>query len=88
MCEHVQTQTGSPGGRPGVNLAAGVRVIERIFHVQNVNAFDSRLKGWMVKFNGVATKYLESYLGWFRTLDRSGENTLKPASFLASAMVV
>jgi transposase-like protein len=71
-----------------VNLAAGVRVIERIFHVQNVNAFDSRLKGWMARFHGVATKYLESYLGWFRTLDRSGENGLKPASFLASAMAV
>ncbi|MDA8361430.1 MAG: IS1595 family transposase [Gammaproteobacteria bacterium] len=71
-----------------VNLAAGVRVIERVFHVQNVNAFDSRLKGWMVRFKGVATKYLESYLGWFRTLDRSGDNVLKPASFLASAMAV
>lgn len=71
-----------------VNLAAGERVIERVIHVQNVNAFDSRLKGWMARFHGVATKYLESYLGWFRTLDRSGENGLKPASFLASAMAV
>jgi len=71
-----------------VNLAAGVRVIERVFHVQNVNAFDSRLKGWIARFKGVATKYLESYLGWFRTLDRSGDNALRPASFLASAMAV
>jgi transposase-like protein len=71
-----------------VNLAAGVRVLAGIFHVQNVNAFDSRLKGWMDRFHGVATKYLESYLGWFRTLDRSGDNSLKSASFLASAMGV
>ncbi|MCP4282131.1 MAG: IS1595 family transposase, partial [Alteromonas sp.] len=27
------------------------------FHIQNVNAFDSRLKGWMKRFHGVATKY-------------------------------
>ena len=25
---------------------------------QNVNAYDSRLKGWMARFIGVATKYL------------------------------
>lgn len=71
-----------------VNLAAGVRILAGLFHVQNVNAFDSRLKLWIARFNGVATKYLESYLGWFRTLDRNGEKGLKPASFLASAMVV
>jgi hypothetical protein len=35
-------------------------------------AYDSRLKTWIRRFNGVATKYLDSYLGWFRTLDRSG----------------
>lgn len=29
-----------------------------IWHVQNVNAYDSRLKGWMYHFHGVATKYL------------------------------
>jgi len=41
-----------------------------IVHVQNVNAYDSRLKLWMKRFHGVATKYLESYLGWMRLLDR------------------
>ncbi len=41
-----------------------------IVHVQNVNAYDSKLKSWMRRFNGVATKYLESYLGWMRLLDR------------------
>lgn len=33
-------------------------------HINNVNAYDSRLKGWMFRFKGVATKYLDSYLGW------------------------
>ncbi len=34
-----------------------------VFHIQNVNAYHSRLKTWMRRFNGVATKYLPSYLG-------------------------
>jgi transposase-like protein len=41
-----------------------------VFHIQNVNAFDSRLKGWMYRFHGVATKYLGNYLGWRRMLER------------------
>jgi hypothetical protein len=40
------------------------------WHVQNVNAYDSRLKNWMHRFHGVATKYLANYLGWRRLLDR------------------
>jgi len=41
-----------------------------VFHIQNVNAYDSRLKTWMTRFHGVATKYLKSYLGWRRLLER------------------
>ncbi len=33
-----------------VNIAAGQRVIDGIYHIQNVNVYDSRLKQWMVKF--------------------------------------
>ena len=33
-----------------------------VYHLQNVNAYDSRLKNWMGRFHGVATKYLENYL--------------------------
>ncbi|PKO36257.1 MAG: IS1595 family transposase [Betaproteobacteria bacterium HGW-Betaproteobacteria-6] len=42
-----------------------------IYHIQNVNAYDSRLKGWMFSFKGVATKYLDNYLGWHRLLDKN-----------------
>lgn len=41
-----------------------------VFHIQNVNAYDSRLKNWMLRFHGVATKYLNHYLGWRRMLER------------------
>jgi transposase-like protein len=56
-----------------VNLSAGIRVIGGVYHIQNVNAYDSRLKQWMQRFHGVATKYLENYLGWRRWLERQGK---------------
>ena len=68
-----------------INLSAGVRV-KGAWHVQNVNAYHSRLKSWVRKFNGVATRYLENYLGWFRTLDRESLNPLNPAQWLALAI--
>ena len=51
--------------------------IRGIFHVQNVNAYDSRLKEWIKHFHGVATKYLTSYLGWMRLLDREKNITAR-----------
>lgn len=55
-----------------VNLTAGIRVVGGAYHIQNVNAYDSRLKQWMARFHGVATRYLEHYLGWRRFLERLG----------------
>lgn len=46
-----------------------VNVVEEIFHIQNLNAYISRLKNWLRRFNGVATKYLENYLGWRRIIE-------------------
>lgn len=68
-----------------VNISAGVRV-NGAWHVQNVNAFVSRLRGWLRRFKGVATRYLENYLGWFRALDRSPGFNPEPASLLALAV--
>jgi transposase-like protein len=55
-----------------------------VYHIQNVNNYDSRLKTWMRRFNGVATKYLDSYLGWHRNNDRNG-STLTASRMLAAA---
>lgn len=68
-----------------VNLSAGIRV-DGAWHVQNVNAYHSRLKFWIHKFRGVATRYLANYLGWFRALDRVQADGLKPAQWLAMAL--
>jgi hypothetical protein len=69
-----------------INVSAGVRVLAGVYHIQNVNAYDSRLKNWIRRFHGVATRYLDSYLGWFRTLDRSADTGLLPASLISLAL--
>ena len=68
-----------------VNVKAGIRVVEQIFHVQNVNAYDSRLKTWMHRFHGVATAYLANYLGWRRLLDHF-RGTVDPKVLLRAAL--
>ena len=52
-----------------INVSAGIKCLEKVYHIQNVNAYDSRLKNWMRHFHGVATKYLQDYLGWRRWID-------------------
>jgi transposase-like protein len=44
------------------------------YHIQNVNAYISRLKDWLRRFKGVATHYLPSYLGWRRMIERGDED--------------
>jgi transposase-like protein len=42
-------------------------VKQKVYHVQTVNSLHSRLKKWINRdLYGVATKYLQNYLHWFR----------------------
>jgi transposase-like protein len=68
-----------------MNLSAGERV-RGPWHIQNANAYHGRLKGWMKRFRGVATSYLESYLGWFRALDRASRSRQLTAPMLKLAL--
>lgn len=68
-----------------LNLSAGERV-RGPWHIQNANGYHSRLKGWIARFRGVATDYLESYLGWFRALDRASTGRQTSAPMLALAL--
>lgn len=52
-----------------VNEQQKQRVKKGIYHIQHVNNFHNRLKNWMDRFQGVATKYLDNYLYWFRWLE-------------------
>lgn len=50
----------------------GQHVREGIFHIQHVNAWHSHLKQWITGiFHGIATRYLNHYLGWRRILTAS-----------------
>jgi transposase-like protein len=66
-----------------VNLRAGIRVRGAI-HVQNVNAYHSRLRGWLQPFRGVASRYLGNYLGWRWALD--GGRIKTPDALLRAAL--
>jgi transposase-like protein len=68
-----------------VVASRGVHVVDGIYHIQNVNGYTSRLKGWMARFNGVASKYLKSYLGWRRLIEREGL-AMTPRRWIACAL--
>ena len=67
-----------------INLSRNIRVLEGVYHVQNVNAYDSRLKTWSVRFHGFARKYLPSYLGWHTMLDQLGNHATSRDIFAAA----
>ena len=63
------------GRQAGIEVFSVVgHVAGNPYHVNNVNAYDSRLKGWMHRFYGVSSKYLPNYLGWHRMLDIADED--------------
>jgi transposase-like protein len=66
-----------------VNVKAGVRA-RGVIHLQNVNAWHSRFKSWLVRFRGVASRYLINYSGWQRVLDARRLTT--PAHLLCAAV--
>ena len=73
--------------RKSINLSKGIRVVEKAFHIQNVNSYHSRLHNWMYRFCGVATKYLNNYLGWFRFLE-SNDNPNKNNLLLLQTQLI
>jgi len=54
-------------------------------HLNNVNAYHSRLKEWLRPFHGVATKNLPNYLGWRRAIEAWG-NKITPQNWLLGAL--
>ena len=68
-----------------LNIQHGPRVLDGVFHIQNVNAYHSRLKNWMARFHGVATRYLPNYLGWRRMLERYS-TAITPETCLQEAL--
>jgi transposase-like protein len=54
-------------------------------HINNVNAYHGRLKQWLNRFNGVATKNLPNYLGWRRALE-AWDRQITPQNWIKSAI--
>lgn len=44
-----------------------------IYHINNVNGYHSRLKEFMIKFHGVATKYLDKYVSWYKFVNQKND---------------
>lgn len=74
-------------GHKVLNFTKGIRVIEKVFHIQNVNSYHGRLHGWMRHFNGVATKYLDNYLSWYRFFD-ANENPNENSLLLSQTQLI
>lgn len=55
-------------------------------HINNVNAYDKRLKDWMYDFHGVATKNLPKYLGWHRWMDGVKKRKATAKRFLTAVI--
>ena len=53
---------------PGQSATGGARR----YDINNVNAYHGRLKEWLRRFHGVATKNLATYLSWRRTMEALG----------------
>ena len=54
-----------------LNAKKKQRVKQGIYHIQNVNSCHRELKEWIDRFLGVATKYLDNYLAWYRFVTAS-----------------
>jgi len=66
-----------------INVRTDGYVKKGIYHILHVNRYHGELKYWLRRFDGVATRYLDNYLFWFRFLemnrnkdDKSLSNTI------------
>lgn len=66
-----------------LNASAGERIKDGAYHIQGVNNYHTRLKTWIQRFHGVATKYLHRYLGWFRWFDQHSYADYQAIDFIA-----
>jgi len=66
-----------------VNVSAGIRK-RGALHIQNVNAYHSRMRAWLVPFRGIASRYLSHYFGWRWALD--GRRIASWDAFLRAAL--
>jgi transposase-like protein len=57
------------GGHKLIHKKGNVDSVNSYKHIKNVKNYNDNLHLWMKRFKGVATKYLQNYLSWYRELD-------------------
>ena len=62
---------------------------EGIYPIQHVNSLHSNLKKWMSRFNGVASKYINNYMKWFKWLKifETDRDSIKTKNFVVQSNV-
>jgi hypothetical protein len=68
-----------------VPTSAGRRT-RGLWHVRNVNAYHSRFKGWVRRFNGISSRYPTHHLGWFRALESNSRAKAPPSALRVLAI--
>lgn len=57
------------GHRHWSAASGGRYASDGVRHLENVKAYSARLRRWMLRFRGVATRYLDNYMVWHRAVD-------------------
>ena len=52
------------------------------YHINNVNAYHSGLKYFLMRFKGISTKYLNNYLNWFQWMRTGFDNNVLVKDYL------
>lgn len=61
-------------------------VVDRIYHIQNINRIHKQLKEWIRRFNGVSTKYLQNYLNYYRIVFSTQNKTNQTKTAILSIL--
>lgn len=81
---HQQRRQGTwPGAQR--RLGTSRRYAVGAWHIQNVDAYYSRVKTWVRRLHGMATHYFENYFSRCGALDRMPRNAAQPAQLPALA---
>ncbi|MCF1438872.1 MAG: IS1595 family transposase, partial [Shewanella sp.] len=66
-----------------LNASANERVKDKVFHIQNVNNYHGKLKEWVARFRGVASKDIHKYVGWLRWFEQTEKSKQTIEQFLS-----
>ena len=70
-----------------LNASANEWVKDKVFHIQNVNNYYGKLKGWIYGFRGVASKALHKYVGWMRWFEQNKRSKQTIEQFLCDMLI-